>query len=143
VCTPVRVSAPGSTAAPAAGPPTSRATPACEPADERRVAAMKFRRGPAEQGARAEYEAGARGTEITVRDRRSGRALVTWSAVDPVERITGVYSGQGNEQSGGRAAPGAARAALVAVEYEVRFGGRTRVETVAFALAPDRKSRRL
>jgi hypothetical protein len=127
VCAPLRVTVPG----PAASPSTSQATPACEPADDRRVAAMTFRRGAVQQGTRAEYEANARGTEITVRDRRSGNALVIWSAVDPVERVTGVYAAE----SSGQAAPGAAQVALVAVEYEVRFGGRTRIETVAFAFA--------
>jgi hypothetical protein len=130
VCAPLRVSVPG----PGASPASSQATPACEAADDRRIAAMTFRRGAVQQGTRAEYEASARGTEITVRDRRSGQALVVWSAVDPVERITGVYVGQGNSQTGVPATP--AQVALVAVEYEVRFGGRTRVETVAFALAP-------
>jgi hypothetical protein len=124
VCTPLRVTAPD--------PAPSPATPACEPADDRRVAAMTFRRGALQQGTRAEYEASSRGTEITVRDRRSGRTLVTWSAVDPVERITGVYAAENSGQAAARPAP----LALVAVEYEVRFGGRTRIETVAFALAP-------
>jgi hypothetical protein len=132
VCTPVRVSAPGS----GPGPAASQATPACEAADERRIAALAFRRGAMQQGTRAEYEASARGTEITVRDRRSGQALVVWSTVDPVERVTGVYAGQSSDQAGKPPAPGTAPLALVAVEYEVRFGGRTRVETVAFALAP-------
>lgn len=123
VCTPLRVTVPG--------PAPSPATPACEVADERRVAAMTFRRGALQQGTRAEYEATSRGTEITVRERRSGRTLVTWSAVDPVERITGVYAAESSSH-----APAATPLALVAVEYEVRFGGRTRVETVAFAFAP-------
>jgi hypothetical protein len=142
VCSPLRVSVPGAGAGPVPGagagpvPGASQATPACEAADDRRIAAMAFRRGAVQQGTRAEYEASARGTEITVRDRRSGQALVIWSAVDPVERITGVYASESKDRTGKPAAPGTAQIALVAVEYEVRFGGRTRVETVAFALAP-------
>jgi hypothetical protein len=134
VCTPLRVVDSGSGSGPGAGPgavaspPASQAVPACEPADDRRIAAMKFRRGVVQQGARADFEASARGTEIAVRDRRSGRVLVTWSAVDPVERVTGVYAGENADPR----APGA----LVAVEYEVRVGGRTRTETVAFLVVP-------
>jgi hypothetical protein len=124
VCTPIAVADPG----PSGAAPASRAAPACEPADDRRVASAKFRRGVLQQGARADYEASARGTDLTLRERRSGRTLVTWSTVDPIDRIVAVHAS--DSRPGGPAAP----AALVAVEYEVRFGGRARVETVVFAI---------
>lgn len=126
VCVPIAVADPG----PSAAAQASRAVPACEPADDRRVASARFRRGVPQQGPRADYEASARGTDITLRERRSGRTLVIWSSVDPIDRITGVHASE-SRAPGGPGAP----VALVAVEYEVRFGGRTRIETVAFAIS--------
>lgn len=110
VCAPIRVTT-----------RTSRALPGCEQADGQRIAAMKFRRGVPQQGARADFEARSRGTDITVQTRRDQRPIVTWSTFDPIERITGVYASEDQ--------------ALVAVEYEVRAGGRAQTRVVAFALS--------
>ena len=98
----------------------SRAAPRCEQVDTGRVAALKFRRGQTQQGAQAAYDASARGTDITVARRRDRQPVVVWSAIDPISRITGVYVSEGGK--------------LVAVEYQSRFGGRMRTDTVAFAL---------
>lgn len=98
----------------------SRAAPHCEQADAGRVAASKFRRGRAQQGAQATYDASFRGTDITIARRPDGQAVVVWTAIDPIARITGVYVSEGGK--------------LVAVEYQSRFGGRMRTDTVAFVL---------
>lgn len=109
VCAPIRVTA-----------PASRAVPACERADGQRIASLRFRRGVPQQGARADFEASFRGTDITLRARRDQRPIVTWSTMDPIERITGVHASEDG--------------ALVAVEYQARFGGRAQTRVVVFAL---------
>ncbi|MEM9492648.1 MAG: tetratricopeptide repeat protein, partial [Myxococcota bacterium] len=72
----------------------------------------------------ASHSAEARGAQLTVRAMSPAGAVVatvvTWKSLDPIARVIGVYRSAGGT--------------LVAVEYEVRFGGRLRTEVVGFAL---------
>lgn len=122
VCTPVPVPA-----SRGAEPATLRATPRCQAADERAIAAGGFRQGTPQSGSRATYEVTARGTELSVRVRRTQQPLLTWQSIDPIAAVRGVYL---DEPDPGRPPT----APLLAVEYELRFGGRARVEVIAFAL---------
>ncbi len=104
--------------------PTSRATPTCEVADDRRIAAARFRQGSLQKGRGAVFAASARGNELTLTRQPSGETVVVWSSFDPIADVVAVHADD--------------KKRLVAVEYQVRFGGRVRVETVGFVVSRDR-----
>lgn len=99
-------------------------SPRCESVDRATVSSWKFRRTPAQRGTDKAFSASARSRRLTVHTHGAGAAqsgtLVIWEATDPIARVVAVYASPGKR--------------LVAVEYEVRFGGRLRVEVVAFAV---------
>lgn len=106
----------------------STEVPRCRRADGRQVAARKFRRGTQQLGSKAKYAAATRSTTLTIRALASagsqGGSVVTWESTDPIARVVGVHLSEGGR--------------LLAIEYESRFGGRARVDVVAFVMASER-----
>lgn len=101
--------------------PVAKGPPSCRKAGKDEVTRLGFRMGTPQRGQGATIVAETSGgTALKVKDARSKALLVEWSAVDPISRITAVYLADG----GG----------LVAVEVEVRAGGRTVAQTIVLAL---------
>lgn len=97
--------------------------PTCNTADTATLSSWRFRRGQAQRGSEAVFAATARGRMLSLqsRDPRGNAVeLVTWEASDPIARVVAVYASPNRR--------------LVAVEYEVRFAGRLRVEVIGFTV---------
>lgn len=92
--------------------------PVCRDADTSEVAAGTYRAGTKQTGASASYTATARGSTLTVTARNSAEPLVEWTSINPIEKVVGVYTSDHN--------------AMIAVEYDARFGGRTVSEVIVF-----------
>ncbi len=99
---------------------TLRGVPHCERASAERIAAANFVSGTAQTGPSARYQARFRGTSLTITARDEQNAVLTWSALDPITAVTGVFLNKDET--------------LLAVEYDVRIAGRTRTESIVFAL---------
>ena len=94
------------------------ATPTCRTADTSEVAANKYRSGKKQTGASAAYSATARGNSLTITAANAAEPLVVWTGANPIEKVVAVYTSDHN--------------AIIAVEYDARFGGRTVSEVIAF-----------
>lgn len=93
--------------------------PRCEKTGADVIARLSIKPPIVQSGAKASFTAQAAGRTITV-SRKSGGAIVTWDAPDPVVRIAEVYASQYDDR--------------VAVAYVVRRAGKEVTDVVAFDL---------
>jgi hypothetical protein len=93
--------------------------PRCEKVTADVIARLSIKPPLVQSGAKASFAAQATGRTITV-SRRSGDALLTWDAPDPVVRIVEVYASQYDDR--------------VAIAYTVRRAGKEITDVVAFDL---------
>jgi hypothetical protein len=93
--------------------------PTCEKVTADVVARLSIKPPIVQSGARATFTAQASGRTITI-SRKTGGAVVTWSAPDPVVKIVELYAGQYEDR--------------VAVAFTVRRAGREVTDVVAFDL---------
>lgn len=93
--------------------------PRCDKVTADVIARLSIKPPLIQSGARASFSAQVTGRTITV-SRKSGDALLTWDAPDPVVRIVEVYASQYDDR--------------VAVAYTVRRAGKEITDVVAFDL---------
>lgn len=98
---------------------TAAGAPSCEKAGADVIARLSIKPPIVQTGAKASFTAQAAGRTITV-SRKTGGALVTWDAPDPVVRIVELYASQYDDR--------------VAVAYSVRRAGKEVSDVVAFDL---------
>lgn len=97
----------------------ARGTPSCEKAAADVRARLSFKEPIAQRGIKATFAAKASGRTLTV-TRKSGEAVVTWQAPDPIGKIVEVYASQYDDR--------------VAVAYTTRRLGKEVTDIVAFEL---------
>jgi hypothetical protein len=93
--------------------------PRCEKQAADAIARLSIKPPIVQSGAKASFTAQASGRTITV-SRKTGGAVVSWDAPDPVVRIVELYAGQYDDR--------------VAVAYVVRRAGKEVTDVVAFDL---------
>jgi hypothetical protein len=98
---------------------TAAGAPSCEKASADVIARLSIKPPIVQTGAKASFTAQAAGRAITV-SRKTGGALVTWDAPDPVVRIVELYASQYDDR--------------VAVAFAVRRAGKEVSDVVAFDL---------
>jgi hypothetical protein len=96
-------------------------SPNCSKASASTIARAGFDKGIAERGTKARFTAVAEGTVVRLRRAGDDTAIAEWDAMSSVSKITAVHATK--------------KARLVAVEFEVRFGGRASEDVIVFELA--------
>jgi len=98
---------------------TAAGAPSCEKAGADVIARLSIKPPIVQSGAKASFIAQAAGRTITV-SRKTGGAVVTWDAPDPVVKIIELYASQYDDR--------------IAVAYTVRRAGKEVTDVVAFDL---------